>query len=538
MDIFRNDRHEIRNVVFIVVDMLKYCYLKKSGNSVDLCPEINFLADNGIVCSNARSNSFPTQFSYPSIFTSTLPLSYGGYDNGIIPRPLTIAESLKDLGFHTIGYSTATWLGRYYGYNRGFKEFYELFDVNNVWGNYADIYYEYYYSLFDKKIISGDEFVKIAGDLFESNFQELLRLFDQTEKQRTVFEYDISLHRHNLALYRKILNQMHMQFLEDRKKFIIEFLRNRLELNLKIFLTGKQEDLDIKDIKTIFPRLARTILRNFGVRFRAYKQAVPATYLRKLINGKISDNRNTKFFIWSHFMDVHDHLSVPNAFGFPPNLIKFNLLRAFKKVKSIGEKELFALSYTDKEINKVIDELKNNNLLESTLIVVCGDHGVGHQAYETKAGNLFDEGTRVPIIFYNPNLKPLTISAPCSLMDIGPTILSIINTPGRTEFEGKSLISDLEPQEPVLLESLGPGPGDFRYKAIKIAVIRKNFKLIWREKGYENSCPTGTNYLFNLDDDPDERKNLYNDNNYKFVVSELEEIALERCRRIRSGLNT
>ncbi|PKL51070.1 MAG: hypothetical protein CVV39_00560 [Planctomycetes bacterium HGW-Planctomycetes-1] len=535
MDVFKNNGSKIHNVVFIVVDMLRVCYLKKGGNKLNICPTINSMAENGIICLNAHSNSFPTQFSYPSILTSTLPLDNGGYDNGIIHRPLTIAEALRDLGLYTIGYASTAWLGNFYGYNRGFKEFYELFDPGNLWGNYADIYYEYYYGLMEKKIISDEEFVKITGDLFERTLKELLRLCRQTEKQfvDAVFEYDIALHRHNFALYLEILNRMYSQFRQDRKKFLLEFLRSHLELNFKMFLTNEKEESDIKDITTFFPRIVRRIIRCFGVRFRSYRQAVPATYLRKLINRKISDNKSTKFFLWSHFMDVHDHVSMPGEVGFPPNLLTLGLRRIFSN-NAIARKEMYSLRYTDNEIANVVNRLKDENLLDSTLIVICGDHGISDKAYELKAGSLFDEATRVPMIFYNPNLKPRTISAPCSLLDIGPTILSLIDAPARSEFKGQSVIGDLANDRIIYLESLGPGPGDLRYKAIKIAVVKGRHKLIWREKEYEDSCSAGTNYLFDLIDDPNEQKNLYNDGNYKSIVSELEKIASERCSKLRN----
>jgi hypothetical protein len=542
MDVFKNNGSKIHNVVFIVVDMLRVCYIRKGGNKLNVCPTINSMAENGIICLNARSNSFPTQFSYPSILTSTLPLDNGGYDNGIIHRPLTIAEALGDLGLHTIGYASATWLGSFYGYNRGFKEYYELFDPGNLWGNYADIYYEYYYGLLEKKIISDEEFVKITGDLFERTLKELLRLCQQTEKQFVdrIFEYDVALHRHNFALYRKMLNQLYMQFLEDRKKFIVEFFRgqmDRLGLNLKTFLTGEKEKSDVKDMTTLFPRLARSIARGGGVKFRSYKQAVPATYLRKLINRKISDNKSTKFFLWSHFMDVHDHVSMPGEVGFPPNLLTLGLRRIFSN-NAIARKEMYSLRYVDNEIANVVNRLKDENLLDSTLIVICGDHGISDKAYELKAGSLFDEATRVPMIFYNPNLKPRTISAPCSLLDIGPTILSLINAPARSEFKGQSVIGDLADDRIIYLESLGPGPGDLRYKAIKIAVVKGRYKLIWREKGYEASCSAGANYLFDLIDDPNEQENLYSNGNYKSIVSELEKIASERCSKLRNDLKS
>lgn len=526
---------KIQNVIFLVVDALRFCYLRKGGNSLNLCPTINSLSENGIVCTNVRSNSCPTQLSYPSIFTSTLPLDHGGYDNGIIDRPLTIAQALSEAGLQTFGISTAQWPGCFYGYDRGFDEFIELSDINKFWEIFAGIYYTFYTKLFNNGIISSSEYYEIVAKLFESVLKELLRQCNQAESQLSElgFKYDKSLHRHDFALYIVALEKVQAEFLKDPVEYLENELPLKINANIKIFLTGIPEKEDSKDITTYPSRTAIKFLRHFGMRFKKYSQSISSGYVRKLVNDQISKNANTPSFIWAHFMDLHDRACTNGQMGFAPNFISLGLQRHFDADNTILKKDLYSLRYVDKEIARIVAKLQSDNLLESTLIVICGDHGAGTQAFESDAGNLFDESNHVPAVFYNPGIQSRVISEPCSLIDIAPTILSLMNLSPRSEFDGVSLTQNLQSNRPVILESLGAGPGDFRFKAIKIAVLQADYKLIWREPGYEDSCPAGKNYLFNLAEDPTERNNLYDNSAYRSVACELEKIAMERCKIIR-----
>ena len=187
----------------------------------------------------------------------------------------------------------------------------------------------------------------------------------------------------------------------------------------------------------------------------------------------------------------------------------------------------------DKQFKRIVERLETEGLADSTLIVITGDHGVPHSCPDTSAGSLFDEAVRVPIIFYNPRLEPRRVEEPCALIDVAPTILHLIGRSAPPGLKGRVLTTAPGEDHHVILESLGAGPGDFEFKAIKIAVVRGGHKLIWREGGYTDTCPPGENYLFDLDADPTESVNLYTDKRYSTIVAELEAVAVRRCDELR-----
>ena len=534
-DILKGGGSEIRNVILLGVDCLRYCFLRKGGNPLNLCPTLNDLADKGIICSNAYSPSFPTQLSYPGVFTSTLPLDFGGYDSGISGRPLTIAEALSKEGLHTVGFSSSPWLGRLFGYDRGFSEFYEFFDINLIWCTFVDIYQKYYAGLLGKGVLGEAEYNSKVGDLFERFLGGLLRICEEKKNEVMVnrFPFNASVHRHDFGLYESVLNRIHTEFLNNPEQYVANNLSGDISNSIKEILTGTRETLDQNNILTSLLKSGVRLLRRFGIRYRDYRYSVSASYLRKQIESAISDNRDSGFFIWSHFLDIHDRIPIGGKIGWPSGFVTLGVQRAFSRRNSTRSTHAFCLRLVDRQIERIIARLKRENLLESTLLVIYGDHGFPVKCPENIAGCLFNEATRVPMVFYNPGLKHRTISAPCSLLDIGPTVLSLLGGSVCEEFKGTSLTGELDPDRCIILESLGPGPGDFCYKAIKMSVIRGGYKLIWRESGYKDSCPDGANYLFNLEADPDETTNLYEDSRYATVVSDLESIAIDRCVELR-----
>ncbi|MFA5553353.1 MAG: sulfatase-like hydrolase/transferase [Phycisphaerae bacterium] len=531
-----NNSSRIQNVIFLVIDCLSTSFLKKGGNSLDICPVINSLADNGIVCVNARSHSWATQLSCPSIFTSTLPLDYGGYDFGILKRPLSIAEALKDNGFYTVGFTPNPWGGEFYGYDRGFDEFYELFDVSKFWIIFSDIYHRYYVTLFKQGILSRQNYCRIMGDLFDKFLQELLRRCNQISHDLNAkrCRYDFSIHRHDFTLYQSILKSIQTEFQKNKTQYILAHLSDDISNKFRFFLTGQNEESDRKDLLASFLRIPSSLLKRLGVQIRRYRHTVSTDYLRKEVNSAIGRFSQKPFFIWTHLFEIHDNISIPGRFGWPEDFVTLGFQRMLdykNPIKSVNR--IFALRLIDKQIAEIIKKLKSENLFEKTLIVICGDHGFTAKHTEENLGSLSEENTRVPIIFFNPNMKNRIITEPCGLQDVAPTILSLIGAKPRPEFHGQSLIEKPSPDRPVILESLCPGPGDFSFKAVNIAVIRGKNKLIWYEPGYENTCKKRQNSFFDLENDPKESVNLYGNEKYKKEICELETIATERCNLLR-----
>ncbi len=134
-----------------------------------------------------------------------------------------------------------------------------------------------------------------------------------------------------------------------------------------------------------------------------------------------------KFFLWVHYYDAHHAYEPPEAFQkqYPDNLYD-------------GE-----LAFVDTQIMRLILELQTRKILDSTLIVVVGDHGEG----------LFDHGEathgvlayqallHVPLIMrYGSSLGPgQRVSTRVGQIDLLPTILSLLGVEAPPALDGRDL---------------------------------------------------------------------------------------------------
>jgi len=117
------------NVILMIIDCLRADYLGCISGTKDMTPNIDKLAEKGVIFSQAISNGPCTVFSFPSIFTSfyalTFPMKrqFGG-----LPKPYlsseryTLTELLKNKGYSTAAYVQPSPL-IYHNYERGFDKF-------------------------------------------------------------------------------------------------------------------------------------------------------------------------------------------------------------------------------------------------------------------------------------------------------------------------------------------------------------------------------------------------------------------------------
>lgn len=108
------------------------------------------------------------------------------------------------------------------------------------------------------------------------------------------------------------------------------------------------------------------------------------------------------------------------------------------------EKYLNGLHRADETIKDIVQGLEQRGLLESTLIVVSGDHGeaFGRHDQTTHASAVYDENLHVPFILINPLLfKGEIIPATGGISDIAPTIFSVLNKPVPELWQGENLFS-------------------------------------------------------------------------------------------------
>jgi len=106
---------------------------------------------------------------------------------------------------------------------------------------------------------------------------------------------------------------------------------------------------------------------------------------------------------------------------------------------------LNALSHADKVLGKLLRWLESQNLIDSTLVVIVGDHGeaFGRHGHWVHATNLYEEGVHVPLILINRILfSGEEYSTIGGLIDIAPTILDILNFRLPQKWQGRSLFSN------------------------------------------------------------------------------------------------
>jgi iduronate 2-sulfatase len=98
------------------------------------------------------------------------------------------------------------------------------------------------------------------------------------------------------------------------------------------------------------------------------------------------------------------------------------------KVKELLQGYYAAVSYTDAQIGKVLNELERLGLTNNTIVVLLSDHGfhLGEQGMWAKSTN-FENATRVPLIISAPGVvqKPGHTAALTELVDLYPTLTAL-----------------------------------------------------------------------------------------------------------------
>ena len=123
---------EYPNIVFIVMDTLRQDRLGTYGYENARTPNLDALAERGLVYEDAHASSSWTWPSTASMLTGLLPEEHGVVDTSscyLASRFETLAESLRESGYATTGYSGNPLISPRRNFSQGFDEF--LVDSQN-----------------------------------------------------------------------------------------------------------------------------------------------------------------------------------------------------------------------------------------------------------------------------------------------------------------------------------------------------------------------------------------------------------------------
>jgi len=132
------------NIILISVDSLRADHLGTYGYSRNTSPRIDRFAKDALVFENPISQSSWTSPVHASMMTGLLPNRHGVLfypDAGRLrPEEVTLAEILKDNGYHTVSYNGGGYLGAELGLAQGFdvyesptRSFHETIPAAQAW---------------------------------------------------------------------------------------------------------------------------------------------------------------------------------------------------------------------------------------------------------------------------------------------------------------------------------------------------------------------------------------------------------------------
>ena len=440
--------HNDKIVIFITIDALRPDHLNSYGYHRNTAPHLDNFIRHATKFTNSFTNGPATPSSFSAIFSSILPYLDGGYSPLPIEK-LIFPQILQENKIRTIGIHSNPNLSSFFNYGRGFDIF-----------------------------LDGERFKEKKHDRKE------------VSSKNTVF-----------SLIRKILNYNN---LINRIIFEFPFLNK-----LKSFLRNK------------IPKITDLLLPFTPMAYNA------PYIVNKVVN--LLKKNEAPLFLWMHFMDAHNPYNPPTKYvlrfrekDFTLSERKFLIENIYpnKKKDLINPQNIDDLKVLyDAEIGFIDDSLRilfsfiNKNINKNCLVIITSDHGESFYEHDTfgHQGNVYDENIKIPLFIreMSKNINPKSCNNFVQLIDIAPTILNYFNLENYEDFQGINILpalngEDLERKELLITECYQKG-----------GLVKRNniegFKLIsirtpiWK---YIFDEEKGSEFLFNLKNDPGELKNL------------------------------
>lgn len=184
---------------------------------------------------------------------------------------------------------------------------------------------------------------------------------------------------------------------------------------------------------------------------------------------------------------------------------------------------LACTSYTDWNIGRILAALEESGLRDNTIIVFWSDHGfqLGEKGKWSKAGSLWEQGTRVPLVILDPRARGNGQVSPriVQLLDVYPTLTALCGLPRPEWLEGRDL-SPLLREPAAAWDHPAFTVWNERGRGVTGVVVRTEQ---WRYAEFFG--PGAGAFLVDLQNDPHEVKNLVHEPPHAEVVAKLSALA-------------
>jgi arylsulfatase A-like enzyme len=556
----------MKNIIIIEVDALMPSRLGVFGNIGSVSPTLDKLAKSSLNCTNAFSMGNPTEFALPGLFASAYLLDANGFRHGISDNQTTFAETLKENGYSTAAFMTA-FRPKKDKYDRGFDDFYNLIDLQVTEKNLLNTgkwYREQYHN--SKSLISQNECIEDMVEYYSEYLDDMILYCDNWESYiRGLIVANSSIFDNvNYSSVRKKVLKDKIAFFENETSYICSYfnggnlgitgIANEIKVNRDKKVTSTLMDLMIRfilllNIFLIFRRATSfrssknivghvlSIIRTG--RKNIFNRYATGQYILSTFTNWLTYNRDEKkpFFAYMKLMDAHE-MNIYSHDVQDKSINMKELLNVFKFFRNVGKNKKYtgnvlydcSVRYSDEIIKNIFEVLKEKSILDDTIIVITADHGGLFPNIPVRdngvhrVNSFVDELYRIPLIFSNVEIKAEQYKHLVSSVDINTTLLDMVGIDSPPSFRGESILNQGFKRDHVLFEHQGRGPCHLKYKPIKVCVRTESKKIVYECQPTTSNRGAVTE-AFDLSLDPEEFRNLANNEDFILTCTRLIEIA-------------
>ena len=199
----------------------------------------------------------------------------------------------------------------------------------------------------------------------------------------------------------------------------------------------------------------------------------------------------------------------------------------------------------DLSVGVVLSKLRSLGLEENTIVVFTSEHGKMMRKFGiTGKTVMYEQSSRTPWMMKIPEINAIEIDQRVSQIDMVPTLLDVMNQPIPAHLQGKSLMplikGEIAENDPVFLE-WNPFPHwksqvndcpEWANKADCEKAVQTRIRTVVTQDGWKfNWSSSDKSQLFNLNEDPQEIKNLFYDEAYQDTIKALQDLILDWQKR-------
>jgi arylsulfatase A-like enzyme len=368
-----------KSIVLVTVDCLRADHTGFMGYGRPTTPFLDSLAKEGVVFSNAIVAGAPTYYSFPATLGSRYPLALGRDVVGLAPEEPSLASVLKHAGYATACFSAGNpYISSRFGYDQGFGSFQDFL------GNES--------ALLSDDVTNGGAPAGWASRL--------------NRKLQTI--------RPALGPLGKVYDELYFRYCQR--------------------VTPVAKSLDE--------------LRRFP----------SADAIIDHAQNWLTSIGDAPFFLWLHLMDPHgpyypkeSALALLGHDRVAPTRARY--LNSYWNRSDIGAARLArhrdevvglydaGIRWVDLQVERLVANLRASQRWESCIFALTADHGeefLDHGGRYHPPAKLMEELIHVPLLLRAPGRAKETVTAPFSLLHLGPTLLEASQLPVPPEFQGRS----------------------------------------------------------------------------------------------------